>query len=114
MRRLPIVLTGGPADGHWYWPDDFAQRQLTARRMAAVHHRTRLDPASWPLLYAPTSNTLTHRRDPEKQAVVWVWTGPAEARTLRDLARLDAEAHAAAEGTGSLTAAVVGGAVVAA
>jgi hypothetical protein len=38
--ELPIVLTGGPADGHWYHHDDFTQRQTAARRMAAVHHRT--------------------------------------------------------------------------
>lgn len=94
MRRLPIVLTGGPADGQWYWPDDFATRQLAARRMDATHHRTRLDPARWALLYAPTAKILTHHRDPQKQAVAWVWTGPAEARTLRDLARLHAEAEA--------------------
>lgn len=94
MRRLPIVLTGGPADGQWYWPDDFSARQVTAHRMAAVHHRTRLDPASWPLLYPPTAKILTHRRDPDKQAVAWVWTGPAEVRTLRDLARLHAETEA--------------------
>jgi hypothetical protein len=90
--ELPIVLSGGPADGHWYWRDDFEHQQFAARRMAAVHHRAPLDPASWPLLYAPSSSVVTHDRDPQKQATRWVWTGPAEVHTLHDLARLNAEA----------------------
>jgi hypothetical protein len=65
--ELPIVLTGGPADGHWYRRDDFTQRQTTARRMAAIHHRSPLDPASWPLLYMPTATVTSHRRDPTRQ-----------------------------------------------
>ena len=90
--ELPIVLSGGPADGHWYHRADFDHQQLAARRMAAVHHRTRLDPASWPLLYTPTRTVITHHRDPTKQATRWIWTGPAEVHTLHDLARLNAEA----------------------
>jgi len=87
--ELPIVLTGGPADGHRYWRDDFEHQQLAARHMAAVHHRTPLDPASWPLRYAPTRTVITHHRDPQKQATRWIWTGPAEVHTLHDLARLN-------------------------
>ena len=93
--ELPIVLVGGPADGHWYHRDDFEERQRAAGRMAEVHHRTPLDPASWPLSYAPTSTVTTHHRDPNRRAVQWTWTGPAQVRSLRDLARLDAEARTA-------------------
>ena len=89
--ELPIVLTGGPADGHRYWRDDFEHQQLAARHMAAVHHRTPLDPASWPLLYAPTRTVVTHPRDPQKQATRWTWTGPAQVHTLHDLARLNTD-----------------------
>jgi hypothetical protein len=85
---LPIVLTGGPADGQWYGRDDFTQRQTAARRMAAIHHRTPLAPASWPLLYKPTTTISTHHRDPGKQAVQWRWTGPAGVRNLPDLQQL--------------------------
>ncbi len=90
--ELPIVLSGGPADGHWYWRDDFEHRQLAAHRMAEIHRRTPLDPASWPLLYAATSTVITDRRDPQKQAARWIWTGPAEVHALHDLARLNTEA----------------------
>jgi len=83
--ELPIVLTGGPADGHWYRRDDFTQRQTAARRMAAIHHRSPLDPASWPLLYKPTATITSHRRAPTRQAVQWRWTGPAGSRNLHDL-----------------------------
>lgn len=89
---LPVVLTGGPADGHWYWPADFAARQLAARRMAAVHHRHRLDPAGWPLLYAPTVTLTHHRRHPEQRAVRWVWTGPMQVTSIAALSRLHAAA----------------------
>ena len=89
---LPIVLTGGPADGHWYHRADFEAQQLAARRMAEVHHRTRFDAASWPLLYTATTTVKTHHDD--RQAVQWTWTGPAHVRSLRDLARLDDQARA--------------------
>jgi hypothetical protein len=92
VDELPIVLTGGVADGHWYHRGDFEAQQLAARRMAEIHHRGRFDPASWPLLYTPTTTVTTHRDG--RQAVQWAWTGPAQARSLRDLARLDAEATA--------------------
>ncbi len=92
LDELPIVLTGGPADGHWYHRVDFEQRQLAARRMAEVHHRGRFDPAAWPLLYAPTATVKT--RPDGRQAVQWTWTGPANVRSLRDLARLDDQARA--------------------
>jgi hypothetical protein len=91
---LPIVLVGGPADGHWYHRADFEQRQRAARRMAEIHHRRALDPASWPLSYRATTTVVAHRHDPNRQAVQWIWTGPADARTLHDLARLDAAAAA--------------------
>jgi hypothetical protein len=67
---LPSVLTGGPADGHWYRRDDFTQRQTAVRRMAAIHHRS--------------------PPDPTRQAVQWRWTGPAGIRHLHDLAHSDA------------------------
>jgi len=93
---LPIVLVGGPADGHWYHRADFEQRQRAARRMAETHHRSRLHPAAWPLLYRATSTVTTHRNDPNRPAVQWIWTGPAAAHSLPDLAQLDAQARGAA------------------
>ena len=38
--------------------------------MAEIHHRTRLDPASWPLLYTPTSTVITHHRDPAESVAL--------------------------------------------
>ena len=95
------MLSGGPADGHWYWPDDFTSRRLAARQRVAAYHRHRLDPASWPLLYVPTERLTHHRRHPEQCAVVWAWTGPSQVRTLPDLAALAAVAagHATRVGT---------------
>ena len=56
--------------------------------MAAIHHRSPLAPASWPLLYKPTTTITTHHRDPHRQAVQWRWTGPTGVRNLHDLQRL--------------------------
>src|SRR6266545_3358159 len=44
------------------------------------------------LLYQATSTVTAHRTDPKRQAVQWIWTGPADARSLHDLAQLDAAA----------------------
>jgi len=89
VDELPIVLTGGPADGHWYRRDDFTQRQGTARRTATIHHR--LTPRPGQLAPAVQAHNPDHQSSPRPDRRRR--RGPAGIRNLHDLAHLARTTH---------------------
>jgi hypothetical protein len=71
--RELAALRGGPYGQHWYWADEFAQQQDTARR---ARERGLPGPCWVKLHYEPTDE-MTANHDRELSGVfgrVWRWT----------------------------------------
>lgn len=52
--RELVALTDGPWRGRWYWADEFAEIQETARRYPPEHPSGQLQ------AYGPSSRKVTH------------------------------------------------------